>query len=425
MLLPLFPAHIIVTDAMDAQGLLQFMKQQGYTDPANAAKIHPIVALLALFAGTELLGMGLLGGFIAIPLAGIIQSSIVALGIRKGDRVAIALPNIPQYPIAFYGTLKAGAVVVPTNPLYTEKELLHQLSDSGASVIVMLDSFYPSVRSILRQTPLEHVIVTSPADFLPLIPHMLYPLQQAHDGQVHNSVTRRDFQADQKMHRMRTLLQFDEVQPYLPVTLESGDLAALQYTGGTTGLSKGAMLTHRALLANTLQVRAWFAKIREGEESVLCAAPFFHAYGMTEDFRSIKYCISGAAPLPEKVQLDFEALTHGKLVEGYGLSEASPVTHCNPLTDECRKGSIGLPLPEVDAAIMEVQTGETVPVGEVGELVVRGPNVMQGYWRREEETKSVFQDGWMRTGDLAKMDEDGFPNHGFRCSISDLHLVGP
>jgi long-chain acyl-CoA synthetase len=222
------------------------------------------------------------------------------------------------------------------------------------------------------------------------------------------------------------------------------------------------MLSHRNLLANAMQTRAWYPQAREGEEVMLCVAPFFHAYGLTvgmncsllvaasmvliprfkaqevvkairryhptifpgiptmylavlneagnhsDDLRSIKYCISGGAPLPTQVQAEFEALTGGRLVEGFGLSEASPVTHCNPLTEESRNGSIGLPLPGMEAAIVNQATGEPVPIGEVGELVVKGPNIMQGYWNRPEETSQTFRNGWMRTGDLGKMDADGY-----------------
>ncbi len=393
-------------------------------------------------------------------------NALQRLGVKKGDRVAIALPNIPQYPIAFYGALKAGAVVVPTNPLYTGSEIQYQLADSGASVLIMLNTFYPLVRAIRDQTVLDHIIVTSPADFLPPVLRTLYSLEQQRARRPAPHLTHRELHDDQTLHVMHTLLEShagDEVAEFnKPLPIEAEDLAVLQYTGGTTGLSKGAMLTHRNLLANALQTRIWFSSIRDGEEVMLCVAPFFHAYGMTtgmnfsiltattmvllprfkakdvlkairrnhptlfpgiptmylaimreaashpEALRSIKYCISGAAPLPAQVQADFESMTHGKLVEGYGLSEAGPVTHCNPLTEECRNGSIGLPLPSVEAAIANQETGEPVPVGEVGELVVKGPNIMQGYWHREEETAAIFRAGWMRTGDLGKMDQDGY-----------------
>lgn len=389
------------------------------------------------------------------------------LGVTKGDRVAIALPNIPQYPIAYYGALMAGAVVVPTNPLYTEREMQSQLADSGTRVIVVLDTLYPLVRAARPQTALEQIIVTSPADFLPPAQRALYPLlSQRGSSQPQGHLTGRELREDPALHVMHTVLESytkEEVASFaVPVPVEAADLAVLMYTGGTTGPSKGAMLTHRNLLANALQARSWFPKAVEGKEVMLCVAPFFHSYGMTvcmnvslllgatmvlvprfrpkevvkairqyhptlfpgiptmylailreaarhpDDLASIKFCISGAAPLPTKVQADFEAITRGKLVEGYGLSEAGPVTHGNPLTEECRNGSIGLPLPDVDAAIVNPETGEPVPPGESGELVVKGPNVMQGYWKRPEETRTVFRDGWLRTGDLAKMDADGY-----------------
>lgn len=389
--------------------------------------------------------------------------ALQCLDVQKGDRVAIALPNIPQYPIAFYAALKVGAIVVPTNPLYTERELQYQLTDSGARVLVLLDTFYPLVRAIRAQTALEHIIVTSPADFLPSILHTLYPLSQLLSGQP-AAHFRKDLHNDETIHVMHSLLKLEsnELASQSPVAVSSNDIAVLQYTGGTTGLSKGAILTHHALLANTLQIRAWFPKIRDGEEVMLSVAPFFHAYGLTagmnvsillaatmvllprfkvkdvlkairryrptlfpgiptmyrallhegsmhpNDLQSIKYCISGAAPLPASVRADFEAITHGKLVEGYGLSEAAPVTHCNPLTEECRDGSIGLPLPSVDATIANQETGEPVPVGELGEIMVKGPNMMLGYWQHEAESKAMFRDGWMRTGDLGRMDQDGF-----------------
>lgn len=388
------------------------------------------------------------------------------LGIQKGDRVAIALPNIPQYPIAFYGALRAGAVAVPTNPLYTGREMQHQLADSGARIIVMLDEFYPTVRSIRAETALENIILTSPADYLPPLLHRLYPLSQRRAKRQEPHLTNKEFHEDQALHAMSEMLASHAKKGIelfnLPV-LSSGDgLAVLQYTGGTTGLSKGAMLTHRNLLANAMQTRNWTPQVRDAAEISLCVAPFFHSYGSTvgmnlsilaaatmvllprfksadvlqairryrptlfpgiptmylaimreagkhtEQLSSIKFCISGAAPLPAKIQHDFEEATHGRLVEGYGLSEAAPVTHCNPLTDNCRNGSIGLPLPNVDSAILDQVTGNPLPAGEVGEIVVKGPNIMKGYWNRKDETGATFTNGWMHTGDLGKMDEDGF-----------------
>ncbi|GCE19324.1 long-chain-fatty-acid--CoA ligase [Dictyobacter kobayashii] len=388
------------------------------------------------------------------------------LGVQKGDRVAIALPNIPQFPIAFYGALRAGAVAVPTNPLYTEREMQHQLADSGAKVLIVLDMYYPIIRNIRNQTALEHVIVTSPADFLPPLLQKLYPLSQKNNKLPQPALTRKEVESDPILHTMQPMLQSHAkggIELFnLPVHVQSDDLAVLQYTGGTTGLSKGAMLTHRNLLANAMQTRYWVPKAKDAAETSLCVAPFFHAYGLsvgmnlsilaaatmillpqfkakdvldaihhyhptmfpgiptmyvaimkeagkhTEYLESIKYCISGASPLPAKIQTDFETITGGKLVEGYGLSEAAPVTHCNPLSDKSRNGSIGLPLPSVEATILDRTTSEPLPVGEVGELVVKGPNVMKGYWKREEETQALFVNGWMRTGDIGKMDEDGY-----------------
>ncbi len=399
-------------------------------------------------------------------LANRFAASLQRLGIQKGDRVAMALPNIPQYPIAFYGALRAGAVVVPTNPLYTEREMQYQLAESGARVIVMLDMFYPVVRAIRAKTALEHVVITSPADYLPPLLRTLYPLSQRNAKHREPRLTEKELREDATLHAMSGMLESHTkggIELFnLPAHLTGDDLATLQYTGGTTGLSKGAMLTHRNLLANALQTRAWNVQARDGEEITLCVAPFFHSYGLTagmnlsilaaasmillpqfkvkevvkairryhptqlpgiptmyisimkeigrhsEELRSIKYCISGASALPAKVREDWEALTQGKLVEGYGLSEAAPVTHCNPLNGDIREGSIGLPLPNIDAAILDEKTGEPLPVGEPGEIVVKGPNIMQGYWNQPEETADVFTHGWMRTGDIGKMDAEGY-----------------
>jgi len=211
--------------------------------------------------------------------------ALQSLGVNKGDRVAIALPNIPQYPMAFYGTLLAGAVVVPTNPLYTEREMQHQLADSGARVLVMLNTFYPLVRAVRKQTALDHIIITSPADFLPPVPRALYPLSQRRARSPEPHLTQKELHDDQTLHVLHTRLQshtgdgsgvFSPLEP-----VQASDLAVLQYTGGTTGLPKGAMLTHRNLLANAMQTRAWILQAREGEGVMLCVAPFFHAYGLT------------------------------------------------------------------------------------------------------------------------------------------------
>jgi long-chain acyl-CoA synthetase len=399
-------------------------------------------------------------------LANRFATGLQRLGVQPGDRIAIALPNVPQYPIAYYGALRAGAVVIPTNPLYTGREMQHQLADSGARAIVMLDMFYPVVRTVREKTSLEHIILTSPADYLPPVLRKFYPLTQRGVRHPEPRLTEKELREDKTLHVMQDLLEARTkggIEVYnLPVARRGDDLAVLQYTGGTTGLSKGAMLSHRNLLANALQARAWNADARDAQETTLCVAPFFHSYGMTvgmnlsivgaatmvllpqfkvkqvvrairryhptqvpgiptmylaimkemgkhtTELRSIKYCISGASALPAKVRIDWERLTGGKLVEGYGLSEAAPVTHCNPLNGDVREGSIGLPLPGVDSAILDVKTGEALPAGETGEIVVKGPNIMQGYWNQPRETADIFLHGWMHTGDIGKMDEDGY-----------------
>jgi len=399
-------------------------------------------------------------------LANRFATGLQRLGIKKGDRLAIALPNIPQFPIVFYGALRAGAVIVPTNPLYTEREMQYQLADSGARFIVMLDMFYPIVRAVRAQTALEHIIITSPTDYLPPLLHRLYPLSQLHAHHPQPPLTEHELHNDKMLHVMSAMLDSHTkggIEIFnLPVQTSADDLAVLQYTGGTTGISKGAMLTHHNLLANALQTRSWIHNTRDGEEVILCVAPFFHSYGLTvgmnfpiysastmvllpqfkskevvkairryhptqlpgiptmyiaimnqigkhvADLRSIKYCISGAMGLPAKVRMDWEALTGGKLVEGYGLSEASPVTHANPLNGDIRDGSVGLPIPEVDAMILDQKTLEPAPIGVEGEIMLKGPNIMQGYWNRPDETASIFFDGWMHTGDIGKMDEEGY-----------------
>ena len=442
------PAHIDVPD----RPLTWLLDNTASRYPSNTA---------LLYYGTKLTYAQL------SSMANRFAIALQRLGIQKGDRVAIALPNIPHYPVAFYGALRAGAVVVPTNPLYTEREMQHQLADSGAKILVMLDMYYPVVRAVRKETNLEHVIVTSPAEFLPPMLQKLYPLSQRNAKLPEPRLTDKELHDDATLHRMPELLAPRTKGGielfHLPVPATGDDLAVLQYTGGTTGLSKGAMLTHRNLLANAMQTRKWTPEAREGKEITLCVAPFFHSYGLTVGMNlsiyaaatmvllprfkaddvvktirqyhptmfpgiptmytailrevgkhtdylgSIKYCISGAAPLPAKVQSDFESVTNGKLVEGYGLSEAAPVTHCNPLSNEGRNGTVGLPLPDVESIIRDPQTGQQCPPNEVGEILVKGPNIMKGYWNRDAETQAIFtDDGWMRTGDLGTMDEDGY-----------------
>ena len=385
-----------------------------------------------------------------------LANALIELGVQKGDRVAIMLPNIPQCVIAYFGALKAGAIVVQTNPLYVERELEHQMNDSGAETIIALDLFYEKIARIQHRVPLKRIILTGAGDYLPPILKLLYPLKMRMEGQ-RVRVPRRppihDF--------VKLLKQTEAVQPIVPVKPE--DTALFQYTGGTTGVPKGVMLSHANLVANAYQCRYWMPSLRDGEEVFLGVVPFFHVYGLstcmnlallvggclvllprfkTDDvlkaivkyrvtifmgvqamyvainnyprigkfgLSSIRICISGAGPLHGEVQDRFEELTGGKLLEGYGLSEASPVTHCTPIYGGRKKGSIGLPFPDTDVKIVDQETGQReIPLGEIGELAVRGPQVMQGYWKKEDETKNVLRDGWLYTGDLARMDEDGY-----------------
>lgn len=381
------------------------------------------------------------------------------LGLQKGDRVSIMLPNSPQGVISYYGALMAGAIVVQTNPLYMERELEHQLADSGAKYIICLDLVYPKVMKVKEKSNLEHIIVTGVQDFLPFPKNILYPLVQR--KQKKSLVVDINYDGTSVHSFMDLVKNGEAIKPDIDVD-PMEDLALIQYTGGTTGPAKGVMLTHYNLVANTMQSRTWMYKARYGEEKILGLLPFFHVYGMTTvmnlsimyaaemiilpnfdvkqtlktiekqrptlfpgaptmyigllnhpdiekyDLSSIEACISGSAPLPTEVQEQFERVTDGALVEGYGLSEASPVTHANLIWGHRVKGSIGLPFPDTEAACLSEETGEIAGVNEVGELMVRGPQVMKGYWRRPEETKATFKGDWLLTGDIGYMDENGY-----------------
>ena len=379
------------------------------------------------------------------------------LGVQKGDRVALMLPNCPQFLIAFYGALRAGAIVVQTNPLYVERELEHLLQDSGAETIVTLDVLHQRVDHIRDSTPLKRVIYTRLQDYFPPILKILYPMRLFFQRRLPRLKKTSD------TYMLSDLLSQSPAEPPTVEIHPKEDVALFQYTGGTTGTPKAAMLTHYNLVVNTIQTVRWNPQVEEGKEVVMGALPFFHVYGMTVamnyamfvggklvlvpkfdvkqvvkllekhkvtlfpgaptmyiavihmkgiekyNLRSIRACISGSAPLPVKVKEEFERMTGAKLVEGYGLSEASPVTHCNPLFGQNKAGSIGIPFPDTDAKIVDLETGEKeLPPGEIGELVVRGPQVMKGYWNRPEETAQVLRNGWLYTGDIAKMDEEGY-----------------
>jgi long-chain acyl-CoA synthetase len=372
------------------------------------------------------------------------------LGVRKGDRVALYLPNIPQFIIAYYGVLRIGAVVVAVSSLYKERELGHILDDSGAKIIVVWDRLYSSVQSVKERTGLDQIIATNVEN---------YSL-----GKTSTSSTKNQ-KFDPDTYDMGSLMMGKRGNPRGTEIKPKEDIALLQYTGGTTGTPKGAMLTHYNLIVNAVQFATWL-QMQPGLDVHLSVLPFYHIYGMTTsmnspiytrspmilaadprdlqaileaaekhrptifcgvpttyitiinqpdiqkyDLRSIKVCISGASSLPGQVQKRFEELTGGRLVEGYGLTETSPVTHMNPLDDRSKNriGSIGIPISDTEAKIVDLETGmSSLAAGEVGELVVRGPQVMLGYWNNPAETNMVLRDGWLYTGDLATMDRDGY-----------------
>ncbi|NJN64903.1 MAG: long-chain fatty acid--CoA ligase [Acidobacteria bacterium] len=383
-------------------------------------------------------------------------TALDALGVKKGDRVAIMLPNSPAYVVAFYGALRIGAVVVNTNPLYVSREMKHQFADSGSETVVLLNTFMPRLEEIWSDTPVKNVIVVDIAGDMAWPFRMLVHYAQKKQGEYVR------VQRSERVHFFEELL--DRYPPIPPtVAIDKHDVALFQYTGGTTGTPKAAMLTHFNLVANALQIAAWVHKGERGKEKLMAAIPFFHVYGMTTcmiyglsqgfevvmiprprpvdivmkvlqktrctifpgvptlytainnhpdvqkyDLSSIKACISGAAPLPVEVQETFERLTGGRLIEGYGLTEAAPVTHGNPFFGKRKIGSIGVPFPDVEAKIVDSETRKELGVGEEGELIIRGPQLMKGYWNRPEETAETIRGEWLYTGDMAKMDEDGF-----------------
>ena len=379
------------------------------------------------------------------------------MGVGEGTKVAVMLPNSPQCVIAYYAALWLGAVLVMTNPLYVERELVHQWTDSDAEILIILDHLYPKAEKILPQTKIRTTIVTSVKDYLPFPLRYLYPLK-ARSQKLFTAVP----YDGRNVFSLKKMIHDSRPDP-IPCAARPDNLALLQYTGGTTGTAKGAMLTHRNILANVLQLVSWVRDLENGKERFLCVLPFFHVYGMTVglnlaiyttsriiilprfdadellktvkktrptmfpgvpaiyialmahpkvdsfDLSSIRLCNTGAAPMPVEVMRRFEQKTGSKIAEGYGLSEASPVTHSNPIEGTRKPGSIGIALPDTDCRIVDSETGTVdMPAGQVGELIVRGPQVMKGYWKKELETLNSLRDGWLYTGDLATMDESGY-----------------
>jgi long-chain acyl-CoA synthetase len=380
------------------------------------------------------------------------------LGVGKGDRVGVILPNCPQHVIAIFAILRLGAIVVENNPLYTAEELEHQINDAGCRVLICLDPVYKKLAVLKgRLTSVEHILATGIEDALPFPKNVLFPLKGRRDGSYYK------IPESEGVHRLADLIRRSAPTVVQTEVDPQEDVAMLLYTGGTTGVSKGVMLTHFNLVANAFQARLWMPDIQAGRENMLCVMPFFHAYGLTlgltmgvlsaatltllprfdrdavlktidrrhptlfpgvptvyvalnnapnlrkHDLSSIRACLSGAAPLPVEVAKQFESVTGGKLREGYGLTESSPLTHANPIYGKAKRGSIGLPVTDTICALRDLEdpTKPAAP-GEPGELAVTGPQIMKGYWNRPDETAEVLRDGWLLTGEVAQVDEEGY-----------------
>ena len=391
-------------------------------------------------------------------LSEIVAANLRAAGVRPGDKLAIMLPNLPQTVITYWGALRAGAVIVMTNPLYMETEIVHQMNDSGARFMVTLDLLWPRISALRERLPVEKYFVTSIADGLKFPLKQLYTIKTKREGNL-PEVPYND----------------TDVLPWAGLTagkktftckgiIPTQDMALLQYTGGTTGVAKGCILTHANLSANVQQCRTMLHELGRRPEVFISVLPFFHIYGLNTclnlptlvgatmvlfpryvpgdvlksihkhkptvfpgapavygsllqqkdidkyNLKSIDYCVSGSAPLPMETYEKFQAITGATIVEGFGLTEASPVTHINPLRGMQKAGSIGLPFPDTDAKIVDMVVGgqDPLPHGKMGELVVRGPQVMKGYYNRPTDTADVLRNGWLYTGDIAYMDEDGY-----------------
>lgn len=381
--------------------------------------------------------------------------AISDLGVKKGDRIALFLPNVPQCVIAFYGAVKAGAIVVTISPICKEREVEYLLRDSGTETIVALDLFYPILSNVIEKTKLKNVIIGRVNDYMPKTKSAL--------GTILGKVPVYSIAPRSNLFNFRELIRKYDSSLYRVEINPKNDVAVIQYTGGITGTPKGAMLTHMNLVSNTLMCAKWIGT--ESDASYLSILPISHIYGLMTglfaplyigakvvlfpkfdprqvlqsiqkyrivvfcgvptlydklltnpdlnkyDYSSLKYCISGSAPLPQELKKRFMNRFGCILVEGYGLSEASPITHCNPLesSEESKIGSIGVPWPDTDAKVVDQEKGERVlKPGEIGELIISGPQIMKGYWNMPDETASALRDGWLYTGDLGKMDEDGY-----------------
>ncbi len=375
---------------------------------------------------------------------------LVQHGLEPGERVMLILPNLPHFPVSFLGVLRAGGIAVPLNPIYKSEEMVYCIKDTQPKVVVTLDLLIPEAGKSVEEAKVPLVVIGSVADFLPAHLALAYRLFKQ----------KKIFYPPGSIRFRQTLSASPE---YATEPKDLNQPAVFIYTGGTTGLPKGAMLSHRNLVANLLQCNAWFPRIEPKDNRLIAALPFFHSFGLMAgfclglyrnaalilhpkfhlrtlieeiqkyepilfpgvpsmfaamnrvapkegfQFPSLKICISGGAPLPVEVHKQFEAKTGSNLVEGFGLTEASPVTHVNPLFGRRKIGSIGLPLPDTEAKIVDIETGtQTLSPGELGELIIRGPQVMLGYWQKPEETRNMLREGYLYTGDIGYMDKEGF-----------------
>jgi len=377
-------------------------------------------------------------------------------GIKKGDSVAIILPNMIPCVVAYYATLKLGAIVVLNNPTYTDRELEHQLKDSGSKILITIDLLANRMIDLRPKTVVKQIIYTTLGDYLPFPKNILFPLV------AKKKKLAADVKPANDVYKWKECVA--KYQPTPPkVALNFTDTAMYQYTGGTTGVSKGVILTHANLSKQVQQLNAWFPMFASGDGISLGALPIFHVFGMTcvmnlsilkgwgdiliprpqpeplleairkyrptfaplvptmyigmlshpdlkkTDMKSIKGCFSGSAPLPVEVIHEFEKVTGSVIVEGFGMTETTPVTHTNPFGGVRKIGSIGLPISDTECRIVDLDTGEkNMPVGEPGELIIRGPQVTKGYLNKPEETTNLLRNGWCYTGDIATMDEDGY-----------------
>src|SRR6266571_8274619 len=384
-------------------------------------------------------------------------AGVQALGVRTGDRVALMMSNCPQFVVSYFGVLNAGGIVTATSSMYTAREAAHQWHDAGASALIVDRKLHPVANTALAEVPeVKHVIVTGSRDYYPAaFARLDKVLRTGKSSRITHHASRFT------PHTWQDLLLHARLPR--PVAVSPSDIACLQYTGGTTGTSKGAMLTHANLVTNAYQTEHWLSRGEHRPEVMVAALPMFHIYAMTcvmissvraggtviilprfelrsalnvirkyrptlfhgvptmyvafnnapnverYGFKSLRVCMSGGAALPVEVMQKFEKLTGGRLVEGYGLTEASPVTHVNPPDGLAKAGSIGLPIPDTEVRIVDLKTGtRALPVGEEGEIIIRGPQVMKGYWNKPAETAQVLRNGWLHTGDIARRDETGY-----------------